>query len=180
MSGFRDTDEFEKTWNCRFTGSKKDKNVVNLTPSDKSFLIGYYLSSREFKDKADKVHMIHKMHVVEMGDPAHSSAPITNPKGEIREFFGTKVLNKKLGEKITAGQFIKVLWLGKNTAPKNGGEPYEDWKVLVDDSKAPFLGGESPAGEAKKADAPKGDKAKTEAKTEAKVETEEEEDELPF
>lgn len=177
--GFRDTDEFEKSWNCRFTGSKKDKNLVNLEPTDKSFLIGYYQGSREYKDKTDKVHIIHKMHVVEVGDPTHTPA-LVNPKGEIREFFGTKVLNKKLGEKITAGQFIKVLWLGKNKNPKNGGDPYDDWKVLVDDSKAPFIIGASPSpvepGNVEKDD----NLAQGASPAEAETDTSEGEDDLPF
>lgn len=188
MSGgnFRDTDEFEKGWNCRFTGSKKDKNLVNLTADDKSFIIGYYQGSREFK-KDNKTYIVHKIHAMKIGNPAHSPA-IENPKGEIREFFGTTVINKKLHEKAQPGQMVKILWLGKNANPKGGGDPYDDWKLLIDDSEAPFLANgtsepdatasaEMPVENGAAKDAKKSDTPKEEKKEQSAGE---DDDDLPF
>lgn len=189
MSGFRDTDEFEKTWNCRFSGTKKEKTLKNFEANEKSFLIGWYQGSRQFK-KDNKTYIIHKMLVKpgDAGDPKHLSAEIKNPAGEVIEFFGTTVLNKKLGEKVQPGQFIKVTWKGKVTETKNGGDPYDDWGVGIDSSIAPLIHsgestGNAPAPSENKMDkggAPSNDNANTTASAENTTANAEDDDDLPF
>lgn len=143
MSGFRDTDEFEKAWNCRSTGSKKEKTFKELKATEKSFIIGYYQGSRQVKNdkNPNQPHILHKIIATEIGDKSHSPA-LENKEGEIREFFGTTVINKKLAEKCQAGQLVKIQWMGK-VQPKEGSEPYHDWKLFIDESAAPRLAGHS-------------------------------------
>lgn len=141
MSNFRDTDEYEKQWNCRSTGSKKEKNLKELKATDKSYIVGYYQGSRLVKNEKNpnQPHVLHKILATEIGDKAHSPE-LTNKEGEIREFFGTTVINKKLAEKTHTGQLVKIQWMGK-VEPKEGSEPYHDWKLFVDETASPKLAG---------------------------------------
>src|SRR5690606_38555166 len=110
-------------------GSKKNKDFKELKPTDKSYIIGYYQGSRQVKNEknANQPYILHKILATEIGDPNHSPK-LENKDGELREFFGTAVINKKLAEKCQVGQLVKIQWIGK-TESKNGGDPYHDWKL---------------------------------------------------
>ena len=178
MSGFRDTDDFEKGWNPNSTGSKKNKDFKELKPTDKSYIIGYYQGSRQVKNEknANQPYILHKILATEIGDPSHSPK-LENKDGELREFFGTAVINKKLAEKCQVGQLVKIQWVGK-VESKNGGVPYHDWKLFIDESAAPRLAGNAPTNTAAGETA----ETKTEGKTESAATTSDEDDpdDLPF
>jgi len=122
------------TWQPTHTGSEKNEDLKKLEPTDKSYLIGYYLgpSVIQTKNGESTTHLI-KMDKV--GDKSHINGEI----GEEKEItvWGTTVLND-LFSKVKPGAFTRVLWKGKQK-PKSGGKPYHIWDVAVDSTVEPLI-----------------------------------------
>ena len=136
---FRDTADFLPTWNCKYTGSTKGGDLQKLEATDKSWIIGWYVGTRDGDINGDPVK-IHTVRVVECGDPTHLSAPIDDPvAGTDFEFVGDFVINDRLATKIQPGQSCKIQWMGKTNPKKEGGRPYHLWKLYEDTVTEPIV-----------------------------------------
>lgn len=134
---FVSVNDFVPTWNPRSTGSKKNGDRKDLTPTEKSFIIGWYLGSREAVIE-NKKYIIHKILLNGVGDQAHLSEPLPEGEQKIYEFFGTTVVTKQLAENVQPGQYVRIKWLGKVQAKTEGVDPYHNWDVGVSTKTEPI------------------------------------------
>jgi len=135
---FRDTADFLPTWNCKYTGSTKGGDLEKLEATPESWIIGWYIGTRDGEINGDPVK-IHTVRVVEVGNPAHLSEPIDDAvKGKDYEFIGDFVINDRLATKIQPGQACKIQWMGLTQPKKQGGRPYHNWKLFEDTHTEPI------------------------------------------
>lgn len=133
---YTDVDEFTPNWNPFYTGSKEEGNKTQLSPSDDSWIEGFYIGSREQKIKND-TYVIHKVKAIAAGNLDHLGAELQEGGTEY-EFFGSGVLNAKISEKVQPGMCIKIKWLGVQESKKTPGRKYHGWKVFINNSVAPI------------------------------------------
>lgn len=128
-------------WEPKQTGKKKDATLKALEAGDASWIVGWYLGSKEISNN-NGTSVVHKIKMDKVGDENHIQGEMDAETKEL-SIWGTGVLNDNLG-KITPGQYIKVLWEGK-VAPKKGSNPYHTWDVLVNTSVPALDLGGAPA-----------------------------------
>lgn len=142
---FEVVNERATLWECKQTGSMKDGNLTKLQPSEKSWVMGYYLGCDTGLGQ-DKRSTAHKLKVVRnsegkviVGDKSHLSG---NPSetNDLISLWGSSVLDGKIAENVQPGQMIKITWLGTK-APKKGGIPYHNWEVAINHKVAPLTTG---------------------------------------
>ena len=134
---YQSVDDFIPNWSPRKSGNK-ESGYTDLKPTDESWIVGYYLSSREQKSqKNDDVYVIHKMKVLGCGNHDHLGEPL-DEGGKIYEFFGTSVVNNSLRDKVTPGQCVKIQWNGMQQPKTDKGREYQGWFVGIDTQTEPI------------------------------------------
>lgn len=115
----------------------QDSDKKPLQPTDKSYLIGYYMGSEQKSAKNGDPYTLHSVRSKDVGGVETV---------EKVSFFGTKILNDAL-EVMEPGSLIKVVWLGKVQPEKEGAREYHDWDILVDRTVEPMGVDTTPASE---------------------------------
>lgn len=138
LSNFTNVGGNSVNWEPKQTGTAKDSNLKQLEPNKKSHIVGYYLGTDHDQGK-DKTSQVHKIKLVQVGDPDHLSGEAE--EGDTISIWGTSVLNSRIVENITIGQCILILWKGKQEPKKKGGRPYHTWEVMVNPDVEPILVG---------------------------------------
>ncbi len=135
MANFESVAEYGVTWEPK---QKKEGDVkTSLTATDKSWLQGYFLESREGQGK-DKNSTVHVVQMQEVGDPAH--LPEGVKPGDKVSVWGTGILNNKIMEHIKPGEYVNLVWLGIQQPKKAGGRPYHGWDVQKATDVEPLTG----------------------------------------
>jgi hypothetical protein len=113
-NGFESVSQQNAMWDPR---TIKDSNDIKVTQAvtDKSYMVGYYLESREVDIKGKKA-TIHTIQLDTVGDSAHLSQ--STDKGGKVDFWGTAVLNDMIANNVSYGQFIKIQWEGMKVSGK--------------------------------------------------------------
>ncbi len=134
------TDEFVSVkqeesifWIPSQTGSKKNGDYKSLEPTDKSYLIGYYLGVRHIETKDGKTKSIHSFKVDKVGDPSHIDGDM--PDNNELSLWGSVVIDDYMS-KIKPGVFCRVKFLGSKTSKL--GNSYNLWDVGYKDSVEPM------------------------------------------
>ncbi len=136
---FTSVKQLIKCWEPKQTGNKKDGNLTPLKATDNSYLIGYYLESRENIGK-EKNSTMHILQLESCG--SKNALPEDIKKEDKVGVWGTGVLNDMITNNVSPGQFIKITWLGKQTPKNQGGNEYHGWDVGVSEKREPInLGG---------------------------------------
>ncbi len=131
--GWNPVNEITATWEPKQTGSTKTQNLVHLEPTPQSYLIGWYVETKEAVGGNNS--KIHKLKFHEAGNKEHVIGDLTN--GYI-SVWGTGVLDDLIAKNIQPGQFIKIDWNGVQQPKKAGGKPYHGWTVSTNNSVAPI------------------------------------------
>jgi len=134
---FVSVNEFTPNWNPRSTGTKKEGNRQDLAATELSFIVGWYLGSREVTID-NKQYTVHKILANKVGDQSHLGEPLAEGEAKQYEFFGTGVLNNQLAEHVTEGQYVRIKWLGMTQPKKQGGSAYHGWDVGVSSKTEPI------------------------------------------
>ena len=136
MDDFEDVNKSATLWEPKQSGSQKEGNLQARTAGDKSYMVGYYMGSEENAGK-DGNSTIHYFKMEEVGD---KGMLIGDPDGtdNLISIWGTGVLNDRIKEGVSEGDFTMIKWLGKKQSKKAGGRPYHSWKVAVNKKVAPM------------------------------------------
>ena len=137
QNDFVDVSQFTPNWNPRSTGSNKEGNRQDLQPTEKSWIVGWYLGSRQVEIN-NKNYTVHKILANRVGNPDHLAEPLPEGGQKEYEFFGTGVLNSQLAEHVQPGQYVQITWLGMTAPKKAGGSNYHNWKVGVSQQTEPI------------------------------------------
>ena len=121
-------------WEPKQKGSQKTNDLMQLQPTDKSFVVGYYIGMREIQTKGNGTSIMHSLTFDSCGDMSHLKEPVE--QGSTVDFWGTQALNDSLAT-IEKGSFIRVKWLGKKES-KSSGRPYSIWDVGVSNKIPPL------------------------------------------
>lgn len=136
------SDEYEDVsaripmWNPASVKNETGENVI-LPATDKSFIEGYYLGSRQLENvkTPGQFYTIHGIHATKIGDHAHDGTTGLSENGESREFWGSAVVNSILGDKITPGQKIRLTY--KGVEKSKAGRDYKNFVVAVSKTTEP-------------------------------------------
>lgn len=134
LNGFVDTNQ-GAIWEPKQTGSKKNKDYQELQPTDASYVIGYYLGSKQVETSGGKTSLLHTLRVIEVGDDNHVNGEMINNEVGI---WGSGVLDSAIAKNIAVGQAVAIVWEGKEMNPKQGTNPYHKWKVMHNPSIEPL------------------------------------------
>lgn len=128
---FESTSDFLPSWNCLTRGSSKEQNLTYLEASEESWMIGYYISTREVEIK-NKKYLKHKFKVTHVGrlEDLNGVEGVDAESGTILEVLGTGVLNNKIEESVQPGVYVEIKYLGRKKK-KDSEETYHNWDVGI-------------------------------------------------
>ena len=113
-NGFESVSQTSAMWDPRTIKDANDTKVTQAV-TDKSYMVGYYLESRDIDIKG-KTATIHTIQLDSVGDNAHLSQ--ATDKGGKVDFWGTAVLNDMIAKNVSYGQFVKIQWEGMKVSGK--------------------------------------------------------------
>lgn len=125
------------TWEPKQTGSTKTNNLTPLEPTEKSYIVGYYVGSEENVGPKNN-STVHKLKLETCGSKKSLISEDSIEKGDEVSIWGTGVLNDMIMKSVSPGQMIKIVWLGKKAPKSAGGNHYHTWDVLVNSSVEPI------------------------------------------
>jgi hypothetical protein len=147
FGGFQSVSKQNALWEPKSKGSKKNNDYERREPSDKSWIMGYYMGKKENQGPREN-STVHTIRVIKgksgnfaVGDPSMLSQPLTEDNHDVN-FWGTGILDGDINEFVQVGEAIKVTWLGRVPAKKDPEKKYNKWDLAVNKAMTidPFAG----------------------------------------
>ena len=129
------TSEKLPMWNpCTY--KDEDGEVVQKKPSEKSFIVGYYLGMEIFSGKDGKQITKHKLQFKKVGikDDIELKDEVEFPEeGDVVELWGKTALDETLTKNIAEGQLVMITWNGRVKSKRNPSMKYHSFDVKYKD-----------------------------------------------
>lgn len=134
LDAFEDVQRKGTVWEPKSTGTKKAGDLKALEATDKSYFVGYYMGSDE-NAGPNSNSTVHYFKLGEVGDKAHLKGDPSENDNMI-SVWGTGVLDDRIKEGVSEGDFCLIKWLGKKMGKT--GNAYHNWKVGVNKNVEPL------------------------------------------